>query len=96
MRRRGETIVVESGDLPPASLKIGEHDYYTTGQIAAAISEVAGVPIPEYHLLEPVRRGELHGQKIGKAYVVSAEEFRRWVESGNFRYTRRRRGSRDE
>ncbi len=76
-------------DLPKPGIMIGEYEYFTVQQLANALQ------VPDYHFLKLVRAGEFHGRKVGKVYLISATEFCRWVESGNFQYKHRVRAKRE-
>lgn len=69
------------------SVKIGAFEYYLIADLAAAFK------VPAAHFKRKVRLGAFGGQKIGKAYVVSAEEFNEWVKNGSFEYKARPRRS---
>lgn len=74
---------------PPKILipvRIGSTDYYTAAQLA----EVFG--IPEWYFIDRCRRGQFGGAKLGKVYIISAEQFKEFVEGDNFHYTPRVRG----
>jgi hypothetical protein len=49
--------------------------------------------VPAYQVIDAVRdpASGLCGRKVGKVWIVAAEEFRRWVASGRFDYTPRAR-----
>jgi excisionase family DNA binding protein len=72
---------------------IGDSKYFTAEQISLAIG------VPRYHIINLVRQGKLHGQRVGKVYLISADEFSEWVQSGNFEKqpygTRHQQGERE-
>jgi excisionase family DNA binding protein len=69
--------------LPAATIRVGEFEYFTIDQIAAAI------PVSPRYLKGLVRAGKLNGRKIGKAYLISAAQFHEYVLAGRFEYKSR-------
>jgi len=63
---------------------IGEQEYLSVEKIAEKLG------VPRHHIVKLVRDGKLHGQKIGKEYLVSSEEFHQYITAGNFEYTKRK------
>lgn len=69
------------------SIRIGAHEYYSIADLAEVFN------VPAAHFKRKVREGAFGGQKIGKVYVVSADEFNEWIRSGSFEYKPRPRRS---
>lgn len=76
----------KENDLPRPGVKIGDHTYYNVVELA----EMIGVPL--WHMFRAIRERDLKGRKLGKVYLVDAEDFNTWVREGNFTYTKRTRG----
>jgi hypothetical protein len=69
--------------LPAPGVKIGEYEYFTAHQIAAAVG------VPAYHIIARAREGAFPGRKIGKVYLIPAHDFYRWVRDGRFEFNPR-------
>ena len=63
---------------------LGNTEYYTVRSISAAFG------VPPYHIINIVRSGELNGRRLNKEYIISGEDFKKWVETGNFEYKPRK------
>jgi excisionase family DNA binding protein len=82
-----EDVNLEGDDVSP-TVELPPKQYYTVADLAHKLG------VPSHHIVRLVRTGKLHGQKVGTAYIISADEFDSWVKSGNFEYTPRKRGPR--
>lgn len=69
-------------EIEPVTL--GDESFFTLEQIAEKFN------IPMYFFVREARKGEFGSRKLGTTYIVSAYEFRLWVENGQLQYTRRR------
>ncbi len=79
--------IVRREMLPEAAIVIGNFRYYTVSQICAAIG------CPDHVLIDRVRdpNENIHGRKLGEAYLIDEAEFNEWVKTGNFSFTKRTR-----
>jgi hypothetical protein len=81
------TTMEPTNSIPAPTIVVGNHAYYTAHQLALVLG------VPAYQVVDAVRdpASGLCGRKVGKQWIVAAEEFRRWVASGKFDYEPRAR-----
>lgn len=91
-----EEIAVELNEDSPAidflilrakevAVRIGGRDYFNVHELACALR------IPGDAILRDVRKEVLPGRKVGKAYIITADDFYRYIRSDHFTYTPRNR-----